>query len=51
VEAKLIRDGTLDVTQFFESKVDSTKRLKAALGGRKAYPGQKEREEFMKGAS
>jgi hypothetical protein len=44
VEAKLIRDGMLDVTQFFEgNKVESTKRLKAALGGRKAYPGPKER--------
>jgi hypothetical protein len=52
VEAKLIRDGTLDVTQFFEggSKVESIKRLKAALAGRRAYPGPKEREEFMKRA-
>ena len=52
MEAKLIRDDTLDVTQFFEggNKAESTRRLKAALAGRRAYPGPKEREEFMKGA-
>ena len=47
-EAKQIIDGTLDVTQFFENKEESTNRLKNALKGRPVYPGQKEREEFMK---
>ena len=35
------------MTQFFEDKVESTKRLMDALKGRPVYPGQKEREEFM----
>ena len=46
-EAKQIIEGTLDVTQFFENKEESTKRLMDALKGRPVYPGQKEREEFM----
>ena len=36
------------VTQFFENKEESTKRLEAALKGRPVYPGLKEREEFLK---
>ena len=47
-EAKQIIEGTLDVTLFFENKEESTKKLKNALKGRPLYPGQKEREEFMK---
>ena len=46
-EAKLIIDRTLDVTEFFEKKEESTKRLMDALNGRPIYPGQKEREELM----
>ena len=38
-EAKQIIEGTLDVTQFFKNKQDSTNRLKAALNGRPVYPG------------
>jgi hypothetical protein len=38
-EAKEIIEGTLDVTQFFENKEESTKRLMAALNGRPVYPG------------
>ena len=50
-EAKQIIEGTLVVTQFFENKEESTQRLKNALKGRPVYPGQKEREEFMKRVS
>jgi hypothetical protein len=49
-EAKLIREGKLDmkyVTQFFENKEESIKRLEAALKGRPVYPGLKEREELL----
>jgi hypothetical protein len=46
-EAKQIIEGTLDVTQFFEKKEESTKRLMAALKGRPVYLGQKEREDIM----
>jgi hypothetical protein len=49
-EAKLIRNGKMDVkyvTQFFENKEESTKRLEAALKGRPVYPGLKEREELL----
>ena len=35
------------MTQFFENKEESTRRLKDALKGRPVYPGQKERDEFM----
>ena len=50
-EAKLIRDGKMDVkyvAQFFENKEESIKRLVAALKGRPVYPGLKEREELLK---
>ena len=47
-EAKLIREGKLDVTQFFENKEESTQRLMAALRGRPVYPGEKERMEILK---
>ena len=50
-ECKQIIEGTLDVTQFFENKEESTKRLMDALKGRPVYPGQKEREEFMERVS
>ena len=46
-EAKLIREGKIDVTQFFVNKEESTKRLMAALKERPVYPGQKEREEIL----
>ena len=46
-EAKQIIEGTLDVTDFFEDKEESTKRLMDALKGRPVYPGDKEREEFL----
>jgi gas vesicle protein len=39
------------VTQFFENKEESTKRLMDALKGRPVYSGQKEREEFMERVS
>ena len=39
------------MTQFFEKKEESTKRLKDALKGRPVYPGQKEREEFLQRVS
>ena len=39
------------MTQFFEDKVESTKRLMDARKGRPVYPGQKEREDFMERAS
>ena len=45
-EAKLIRDGKLDVTQFFMNKEDSEKRLKDALGERPIYP-EKEMKEMV----
>ena len=45
-EGKQIIEGTLDVTEFFENKEESTKRLIDALKGRPVYPGPKEREEF-----
>ena len=45
-ESKLIVDGTLDVTELFVNKEESTKRLIDALKGRPVYPGHKEREEF-----
>ena len=43
---KQIIEGTLDVTEFFENKEESTKRLIDALKGRPVYPGHKERDEF-----
>jgi hypothetical protein len=46
-EAKQIIEGTLDVTQFFEDKEESTKRLLNALKGRPVFPGHKEREDFL----
>ena len=46
-EAKQIIEGTLNVTQFFENKEESTKRLMDALKGRPVYPGHKEREEIL----
>ena len=45
-EAKLIREGDLDVTQFFVNKVDSKQRLREALRGRPIYP-EKEMEEIV----
>jgi hypothetical protein len=45
-EGNEIIEGTLDVTEFFENKEESTKRLIHALKGRPVYPGLKEREEF-----
>ena len=50
-ETKQIIEGTLDVTQFFENKEESTKRLMDALKGRPVYPGHKEREDFLQRAS
>jgi hypothetical protein len=50
-EAKQIIEGTLDMTQFFENKETSTKRLMDALKGRPVYPGQKEREDFLQRVS
>jgi len=35
------------VTQFFEDKEESTKRLMDALKGRPVYPGLKEREDIL----
>ena len=46
-ETKQIIDGTLDVTQFFDNKEDSTKRLMDALKGRPIYPGRKERADIV----
>ena len=46
-EAKLIREGKLDVTQFFENKEESTQRLMAALRGRPVFPGEKERRDIL----
>ena len=50
-QAKQIIEGTLDVTQFFKNKEESTTRLKAALKGRPVYPGQKERDDFFQRVS
>ena len=50
-EAKQIIEGTLDVTQFFENKEESTKRLIDALKGRPVYPGQIQRKEILQRAS
>jgi hypothetical protein len=36
------------VTDFFEEKEKSTKRLMDALKGRPVYPGNKEREDILK---
>lgn len=49
-EAKQIIEGTLDVTQFFEKKEESTKRLMDALKGRPVYPGPNEREDMLQRA-
>ena len=46
-EAKQIIEGTLDVTQFFNNKEESTNRLKAALRERPVYPGEKEKKEIL----
>jgi hypothetical protein len=46
-EVKKIKEGNLDVTQFFENKEESTKRLMDALKGRSVYTSQKEKEEFL----
>jgi hypothetical protein len=35
------------VTEFFENKKESTKRLIRALKGRPVYPGHKEREDIL----
>ena len=35
------------MTQFFENKEESTKRLMDALKGRPVYPGHKEREDLL----
>ena len=50
-EAKQIIEGTLDVTQYFENKEESTNMLMAALKGRPVYPGQKERNDFLQRVS
>jgi hypothetical protein len=50
-EANQIIEGTLDVTQFFENKEESTKRLMDALKGRPVYPGHKQREDILQRAS
>ena len=39
------------MTEFFENKEDSTKRLMNALKGRPVYPGDKEREDLLQIAS
>ena len=49
-EGKEIIEGTLDVTELFENKEESTKRLIDALKGRPVYPGLKEREDILKRA-
>ena len=46
-EGKQIIEGTLDVTEFFENKEESTKRLIHALKGRPVYPRHKEREDIL----
>jgi hypothetical protein len=50
-ECKQIIEGTQDVTEFFEDKEESTKRLIDALKGRPVYPGHKEREDILQRAS
>ena len=50
-QAKKIIEGTLDVTDFFEEKEESTKRLMDAIKDRPVYPGQKEREDILQKAS
>ena len=40
-EGRKIIEGTLDVTEFFQNKEESTMRLIDALKGRPVYPGQK----------
>jgi predicted house-cleaning noncanonical NTP pyrophosphatase (MazG superfamily) len=50
-EGKEIIEGTLDVTEFFENKEESTKRLINARKGRPVYPSHKEREDILKRAS
>jgi hypothetical protein len=50
-EAKQMIEGTLDVTQFFENKEESTKRLMDALKGRPVYPAHKQREDILQRAS
>lgn len=50
-QAKQIIEGTLDVTQFFKNKEESTTRLKAARKGRPVYPSQKERDDFLQRVS
>ena len=39
------------MTQFFENKEESTKRLMDALKGRPVYPGKKERDDFLQRAN
>jgi hypothetical protein len=39
------------VTEFFENKEESIKRLIHALKGRPVYPGLKEREDILQRAS
>jgi hypothetical protein len=39
------------VTQFFENKEESTKRLMDALKGRPVYPGKKERDDLLQRAN
>ena len=39
------------MTEFFENKEESTKRLIDALKGRPVYPGLKEREDILQRAS
>jgi hypothetical protein len=46
-ETQQIIEGTLDVTQFFEDKEESTNRLMTALKGRPVYPGQKEMDDIV----
>ena len=50
-EAKQIIEGTLDVTQSFENKEESIKRIMDALKERPVYPGHKEREDILQRAS
>jgi hypothetical protein len=50
-KAKQIIEGTLDVTQFFTNKEESTNRLMAALRGRPVYPGKKEKEDILQRAT
>jgi len=45
-EAKKIREGSLDVTEFFVNKVESKQRLIDALRGRLMCP-EKEMEEII----